>query len=150
MTSSHGLTPKRLAPLQQLAETREQEAAQKLADARKLLSEREAQLHALENYEEPASSGPASVAQLRNREAFRARLAEAIRMQKQVIVDAQYRVEQAREHWLNERRELKVVDQLMERSVKRERDRVERREVRELDELALRLCVSAHGLERGA
>jgi len=138
--SEHRLTPARLQPLREVARHREQDAAQKLAEIRRVLLERESQLRMLEAYEEPAQQHSCTVADLGNREAFRARLAEAVRYQRQLIEETQRRVEYARRHWIEQQRELDVVDKLIERSQKQQRALMDRREQRQFDELSQRLC----------
>lgn len=137
--TNHHLSADRLAPLRLLAESREREAAQLFAQAQTLAADREDKLAQLENYCEPELTGTiAATALLLNREAFRARLADAIGMQRRVVTDSRQRAEDARRLWLERRRELLVIDQLIERSSQRERVADERIAQRQMDEMGLR------------
>jgi flagellar FliJ protein len=141
--AEHAIASKRLIPLRELAEHREQEAARKLADVQRQLGERVAQLQTLEQYQEPASTGPVGMHQLRNREAFRARLGDAIGHQRRVIADLERMVQAAREEWFETHRGLMKMEKLIERSRQHERNVFERREQRRMDELALRSAMTA-------
>lgn len=137
--SHHGLDPERLLPLQQLAHSREQESARVLAQAQATLAEREARLAQLVDYREPELGQTlAAPALLLNREAFRQRLAEAIRQQQRIVDDGRTRVEEMRQRWLDTRRELLTIDQMLQRCHERERQESERLAQRQLDELAMR------------
>jgi flagellar FliJ protein len=146
MTDKHTLSPQRLAPIHELAGQRESSAARALADAQRALAEREAQLHELENYKEPELPRGApeaqTVALLRNREAFRLRLADAIRYQRQAVFDARKKVETARAAWIEERNKTKVIEKLIERGAAIEQKIEERKQQHVMDELALRLLQS--------
>ena len=131
------LSAKRLQPIQQLSEQREDAAAEALAEARRQLAQRENQLRDLENYREPAGS-VTSVELLLNREAFRLKLNEAIAQQRRAIEQSRRVVEQQRQRWLASHRQTQVYDHLAERSREHERHRDEQRAQRDLDELALR------------
>lgn len=137
--SQHGLDPERLLPLQQLAHSREQESAKALAQAQSTLTERETRLNQLVDYREPELGQTlAAPALLLNREAFRQRLAEAIRQQQRIVEDGRLRVEEARQRWLDMRRELLTIDQMLQRCRDRERQDADRLAQRQLDELAMR------------
>ncbi len=131
------LTAKRLQPIQTLSEQREDAAAAALTEARKVLAQRESQLRDLLNYREPVSSFT-NVEMLRNREAFRAKLGEAIVQQQRVIEQQKRVVEQQRLKWLASHQQTQLYDKLAERSIHHEQQRLERRAQRDLDELALR------------
>lgn len=135
------LDAKRLQPIRQLCEQREDAAAEALAEARRVLALRESQLRELENYREPTLAA-ATIESLRNREAFRLKLAEAIVQQRRAIELQKRQVEQQRRHWIDSRRESDLYDKLAQRSLDHERARLERRAQRDLDELALRVVVS--------
>jgi flagellar export protein FliJ len=132
------LQAQRLQPIHELAERHEDAAAVALAEARKLLAAREAQLRELENYREPPVAA-ASAELLRNREAFRTRLSEAIRYQRQAIAEARKLVDARCQAWMKTHQQTKVYEQLLGRSRKHEQAQQDRRSQRELDELALRL-----------
>jgi flagellar FliJ protein len=136
------LKAQRLEPIHDLAERREDSAAVALADASRVLATRESQLHELENYREPVVAA-VSVDLLRNREAFRLRLAEAIRLQRQAVIDARVAVEAQRQAWMKTHQQTKVYEQLLDRSRQHERALDERRAQRDQDELATRLVFQA-------
>ena len=131
------LEQKRLVPIQELAEKREDEAARDLSEARKVLALRENQLRELENYQEPPST-TASVEMLRNREAFRLKLAEAINQQRRAVELAKRTVEAQRQRWIATHRQTELYDKLIDRARLHEQARQDKREQRDLDELALR------------
>ncbi len=147
MSDRHGLSSERLAPIQELADRRKSEAARALAEAQRILADREAQLHELEHYKEPEAPRGAptmqSAALLRNRESFRLRLTEAIRYQRQAVADACKKVEAARAAWIDEHCKTQVIGKLVERSEASEQRIQEQRQQRELDEFALRLIQTA-------
>lgn len=131
------LEQKRLMPIQELAEKREDEAARDLSEARKVLALRENQLRELENYQEPPST-TASVEMLRNREAFRLKLAEAISQQRRAVELARRTAEAQRQRWIATHRQTELYDKLIDRARLHEQARQDKREQRDLDELALR------------
>lgn len=132
------LEQKRLVPIRELAEKREDEAARDLNEARKLLVLRESQLRELENYREPPST-LAGVEMLRNREAFRLRLAEAITQQRRAVELARRNVETQRQRWIGSHRQTGLYEKLIDRARSHEQAQQDRREQRDLDELALRM-----------
>lgn len=139
------LSETRLNPIKDLRSRKVDLAAQRLAEAQRVLAQRESQLSELENYQEPAPNGEVSVQMLANRENFRRRLAEAVRMQRNAVADARQKVEAARAAWIELRVEAQKIDKLIERSRVFESQVRERRSQREIDELAVRLSLSASG-----
>ncbi|WP_428309444.1 flagellar export protein FliJ [Hydrocarboniphaga sp.] len=135
------LEQKRLVPIQELAEKREDEAARDLNEARKSLALRENQLRELENYREPPST-TASVEMLRNREAFRLKLAEAIIQQRRAVDLARRNVETQRQRWIATHRQTELYDKLIDRARIHEQAQQDKREQRDLDELALRMAAA--------
>lgn len=131
------LKQKRLEPIHDLAERREDEVARELSEARQQLALREAQLRELEGYREP-STAAISAEMLRNREAFRLRLADAIVQQRRVVELARRHVEQIRQRWLASHQQTQLYDKLIDRARTHEQAEQDRRAQRELDELALR------------
>lgn len=144
--SPEPLSERRLAPIKDLRGRRVDLAAQRLAEAQRLLAEREAQLRELENYEEPMPTGEVPLQLLANRENFRRRLAEAVRMQRQAVADARQKVDLARAAWIEQRCEAQKIDKLIERSRSFQLQVQEHREQRDMDELALRLSASEQGV----
>jgi len=136
---THDLNAERLAPLRMLAESREQDAARAMTEAQAQLADREDKLRQLEDYVEPELTGTISAAALLlNREAFRSRLSDAIAQQRRAVGDARARTDETREQWMERRRELMVIDQMIERSEQRERAAGERQSQRQMDEFSRR------------
>lgn len=135
----------RLAPLQTVAESREEEAVRRLLDCQRELAERQSRLEELHRYaQDYASQAPASTPWLlSNRHAFLGRLAEAERVQQQRVAEAQLAVDAERARWLLSRRDVSVLDQLAACYRAREQQQVQRREQRASDELALRRFVAS-------
>jgi flagellar export protein FliJ len=137
------LTERRLLPIKDLRRRRVDLAAQRLADAQRVLLEREQQLTELENYQEPQATGDISIQMLANRDQFRRRLAEAVRVQRIAVTDAQQKVEAARQAWIEQRCEAQKIDKLIDRSRHHEQQKQERRAQNDMDEFALRFVDSA-------
>ena len=139
MSSQPNLS-RRLAPIRQLAESRENEAARRLAESQRQLVQQEKQLHEMERYlEEYSASRPAGAVApslLANREAFLRQLAEALRWQAGAVAEARQRLQQARDNWLGKHRDTDVLDRLIDRSRGDELRAQERRQQREMDEFA--------------
>lgn len=132
------MSSRRMEPLQQIADLREDEAARALLDAQRLLAEREQRLLELQNYRgeyERAAVLPMP-SLLRNRHQFLERLREAERFQRALVEQAQRGVDQQRASWLLQQRECKTIAQLTESYLRRERREDERRDQKQLDELA--------------
>lgn len=131
---------KRLAPIHQLAQGREDHAARQLAESQRLLAQQENQLLEMERYLSEYSEGRVGAAMapalLANREAFLRQLAEALRWQSGAVADARQRLQQAREHWVGKHRDTDMLEHLIDRSHNDERRVQERRLQRELDEFA--------------
>jgi flagellar FliJ protein len=132
---------KRMQPLQQIADIREDDAARLLVEAQRLQAEREARLVELsryrEDYERGANGGSAAAPQLlRNRQAFLDRLREAERFQQQLVEQAVRGVDECRAHWLLQQRGSRTVAQLTACYLAREQRDDARREQNRLDEFA--------------
>ena len=138
---------KRLDPIRRIAQNREDDAARRLAESQAALLRHEAQLHEMERYMNEYGSGHTGSALmpslLANREAFLRQLAEALRWQAGAVQEARSRLEQARDLWLNKHRDTDVLQTLIDRSDKSERQLHERRLQRELDEFGQRRPASA-------
>ncbi len=139
------MNSRRLVPLQTLAETREDEAARRLAEVQRRHADQEARLAELRRYADEYASAPAgpTAALMLNRQAFLSRLRDAERFQVQAVEDARLAVEAERASWLLKRRDVSVLDQLAACYRGREQRQDERREQRGADELALRRFVAA-------
>ncbi|MEQ1439327.1 flagellar export protein FliJ [Fontimonas sp. SYSU GA230001] len=145
------LASQRLQPLQQLAQTREEEAARRLLEQQRQLSERELRLHELTRYlaEYEAMNSAGSARMLINQRAFIERLREAVAMQRRLVEQARAGCDAERGRWLLERREVSTLDQLAECYRRRERQIEERRDQKRLDEFALRSFVAAQAAASG-
>lgn len=139
------MNSRRLVPLQTVAETREDEAARRLAEVQKRHADQETRLADLRRYAEEYATAPAgpTPALMLNRQAFLTRLREAERFQVQAVEDARLAVEAERAAWLLKRRDVSVLDQLAACYRGREQRQQERYEQRGADELALRRFVAA-------
>ena len=135
----------RLAPLQTVAESREDEAVRRLLECQRELAERRSRLEELRRYAQDYAAQPGGSTPLlmANRHAFMNRLAEAERVQQQLVDEAQLAVDAERARWLLSRRDVSVLDQLAACYRAREQQQVERREQRSSDELALRRFAAA-------
>jgi len=138
--STKPILSKRLAPIRQLAQSRETDAARQLAESQRLVQQQEAQLQEMERYlcEYSGSRIGAAMAPalLANREAFLRQLAEALRWQAGAVAEAHQRLQQARDQWVGKHRDTDVLEHLIQRSHKDELRTQERRLQRELDEFA--------------
>jgi len=133
---------KRLDPIRRIAQNREDDAARRLAESQAALQRHEAQLQEMERYMNEYGSGRAGStlmpSLLANREAFLRQLAEALRWQAGAVREARSHLDQARDLWLNKHRDTDVLEALINRSDKSERQLHERRLQRELDEFGQR------------
>jgi len=130
----------RLEPLQQLADNREDEASRKLADAQRLVVEREQRLQELiayrGDYERRVVCGTTQL--LLNARQFIARLREAEAFQRQLVIKAQQELAAERARWLLRHQEADTLEMLAEVYRGRERRTEARRIQQQLDEQALR------------
>jgi flagellar FliJ protein len=138
---------KRLDPIRRLAQNREDDAARRLAETQAALERKEAQLKEMERYlneygggRQGASLMPSLLA---NRDAFLRQLTEALRWQAGAVVEARSQLERARDLWLDKHRDTDVLENLIDRSDRSERQLHERRLQREMDEFAQRRPPSA-------
>ncbi|HEY0973708.1 MAG TPA: flagellar export protein FliJ [Solimonas sp.] len=131
----------RLVPLQQLADTREDEAARRLLDAQRQVAEREARLQELCAYrgEYEQRLGGATPQLMLNARQFIARLREAEAFQRYLVEQARQALATERGRWLLRRREAGTLEQLAEVYRGRERQVEARRQQKVLDEYAQRL-----------
>lgn len=131
---------RRIEPLQQLAKNREDQAAGRLADAQRKLTEREARLNELSAYcrEYALPERVTSTQLLLNARMFVSRLHEAAAFQTQLTRQAQQELDAERGRWLQRHREVSTLDQLADVYRGRESLVENRRGQRALDEHALR------------
>ncbi|MDD3764958.1 MAG: flagellar export protein FliJ [Nevskiales bacterium] len=137
---SSKMTSQRLAPIQQIAQTKEEDAAKRLLEAQRKLSERELRLHELQRYVAEYENGPPASTPLllMNRQQFLGRLREAVQVQMGLVEQARRDCDAIRGNWLLKRRDVSTLDQLSECYRRKEALIDERRDQQRLDEFALR------------
>ena len=132
---------RRIDPLLRRAQEHEDEVARDLADRQRNLDTHVSRLEELRRYaEEYASSQMAatSPAQLSNRRAFLDRLDSAVEQQRRTVDQNRAKVEAERARLLLASREKQVLEQLAASYRAQERQVVERRDQREMDDLGAR------------
>jgi len=136
----------RLEMLRQLAERQEQAALKQLAQRQQQLARAEGVLRELEQYSQSDTLRPAAVsnsALLLNQQAFVQRLQQAIASQAGTVRAAVVAVETARQHWLAEKRQLMVAEQMCRQARLALQQRQAYRAQLESDEVAAQRWVQA-------
>ncbi len=135
----------RLQPVQRLADDNERRLAQSLATLERRLSDAESKLGELQRYRQEyehqlnARAGLGiGVPELRDYQAFLARLSEAIRQQGNVVQRARSERDLERTRWQEAAVRAKAVDHVIEQWQTEERRALDRRDQRESDERAQR------------
>lgn len=130
----------------EVARAQARELAQMAGDFARAQANEEASLARLMEYlDEYARQSPSQVrhvAQLGNHRRFLDRLSTGVRRQREQVAQAAQRSQAAAERWRLARGEVQAMERLMERMDDARRREGDRREQREMDELAAR-----HGLE---
>lgn len=138
------MKPQRLDPLLERARSREEAVARELAALARDLSAHEQRLAELRRYAAEYAA-PVQVtlnpAELLNRVAFRERVQEAVARQAQAVEQQRHRCEQGRGRLLEAARDTRVLENLAERYRQDEAREAQRREQKQLDELAGRSVV---------
>ena len=136
---------KRMQPVQQLAQSREQKAVQKLGQSQQYLQAQQARLEELRAYRDQyarefEASGGAGLGATRMHDyrIFLNRLGEAIHQQETLIAQCCARHEQTRRQWLESRGQSQAVDKLVDRYRLEEGKQLERTEQKEQDDRAQR------------
>ena len=136
---------KRLKPVVQVAEGREQQAARALGAAQTRLLQAEQQYHELCRYREDYRQRFQQVGafgmgalQLEDYQQFLHKLGQAIEQQEQVIAQARQEVEARRSQWFTLRGKLRSLDSVVSRYQASEEKQARRREQQEQDERAQR------------
>lgn len=129
----------RLLPLVANANERIEESARKAAAAREVLARQEARLAELMKYRQQYEHNAADVQPVRsfsvaNSRAFQAQLDEAVRQQELRVTAAREDLERTLDAWSKLRKEVRAMEQLVERFVSDERQQVERVEQRHADD----------------
>jgi|ADGO01.1.fsa_nt_gi flagellar FliJ protein len=135
----------RLQPVQRLADETERRLAQSLAAFERRVAEAEAKLSELTRYRQEYENQFSvragfgiSAPELRDYQAFLARLTEAIRQQGSVVQRARIERDLERTRWQDAAKRAKAVDHVIERWQNEERRALDRRDQRESDERAQR------------
>jgi flagellar FliJ protein len=132
---------RRIDPLLRRAQEHEDTVARDLAERQRALSLHESRLEELRGYaEEYANSQMAatSPAQLANRRAFLERIDQALKQQAQTVDRSRASVDIERDRLLLASRDKQVLEQLAASYRVQERQVVERRDQREMDDLGAR------------
>lgn len=136
---------KRLQPVQDLVDDTEKRLAQSVAGCERRVSEAEAKLLELERYrgeyEQQLNTRAAQgigVTDLRDYQAFLARLAEAIRQQRSLLQRTLNERDAEKLRWQDAARRVKALDHVVGQWQAEERRTLERREQRDTDERAQR------------
>lgn len=136
---------RRLEPLIKRAEAREEDAARELAEKARLLELHEQRLAELRRYAEEYAPTPAGAttnpALLANRAAFRERIEQAVDLQKQAVARSRDQCELTRARLLIASRDAQVLEKLAASHRAAEQRAENRKEQRELDDLAGRRFV---------
>jgi flagellar FliJ protein len=136
---------RRIAPVQTVLEQTERRLAEAFAASERRVAEGEAKLEELERYRaeyerafaERAARGMGAT-DLRDYQAFLARLKEAIRQQRSVVERARIDRDVEQRRWRQAAQKAKALDHVVEAWRAEERRAGERREQREIDERAQR------------
>ena len=136
---------KRLEPVHRLADDEERRLARNLAAHDRRVAEAEAKLGELQQYRQEyenqfsaRAEGGIGATELRDYQAFLARLSEAVRQQRTILERARVERDLERTKWQKAATRAKAVDHVMERWRTEERQALERRDQRESDERAQR------------
>jgi flagellar FliJ protein len=136
---------KRLKPVAQFADSRQQDAAVALANYRRVYDEHENRLNELRGYRaeylerfHAAGAAGMDAMQLQEYRAFIDRLDKAVAQQEAVVQAARQEYEQKKQAWLELRGRAKALDGVVVRYQEQEQQARERREQHESDERAQR------------
>ena len=132
---------KRLGPVQNVVESAERKQAQSLAAAQRRLAEAETKLLDLERYRGEYQQGLTQrvgggmgVAQLRDYQAFLARLGDAIRQQQSVVQRMRSERDAEQQRWQQAARRVKAIDHVVDQWQAEDRRAADKREQRDTDE----------------
>lgn len=136
---------KRLEPVQHIVDEAQQRLARSVAAFEKRLLDGEKKLEELMRYKaeyeqgfQQRAAGGIGVMEMRDYQAFLAKLAEAIKQQQALVSRARAEAEAERVKWQEALRRSKALGHVVERWQAEERHVTERREQRESDERAQR------------
>ncbi len=140
---------RRLEPIIELARSKEQRAATAYGLARADLVSQQTRLNELQNYRleyiarfnQQAALGMDAL-MVKDFQQFLVNLKKAIEQQEKIVERAMVLVEQQRQHWLDERQQVSVYDQLKQRYQTVEQQQADRQDQKETDERAQRAIPS--------
>jgi len=132
---------KRFKPVLRVAESHEAKAANQFGDSQRYVQEQEAKLNELRQYHDEylerfntASRNGINAAQLREYQAFLAKLDLAIKEQEAVVQASDKNRSVKKEAWQQKHIRSKVLDKVMQRYQEEEKRILEKREQKESDE----------------
>ncbi|VAX05833.1 hypothetical protein MNBD_GAMMA26-594 [hydrothermal vent metagenome] len=132
---------KRFKPVLRIAESRERTAAHRFGDSQRKVQEQEAKLDELRRYHQEyldrfnaASRNGMSAAQLREYQAFLAKLDQAIQEQENIVHASDADCTVSKKEWQNKHIRSKVLDNVMSRCEMEERRHKDKLEQKEVDE----------------
>ena len=132
---------KRMQPVQQLAQSREKQAAQRFGESQQYLQAQQAKLEELRAYRDQytrdfEASGGAGLgaARMRDYRIFLNRLSEAIRQQEAVIAQCCAQHQQSRQRWLDSRGRSRALEKLVDQYRQEEHKSQDRKEQKEQDD----------------
>ncbi len=135
----------RLNPVRRLAQDEADAAAKRYAEAKQRLEAQLGKLAQLENYRNDYAGQRSAIGgdgidpfRLRDYNAFMARIDAAVSQQRQQVSETEASVEQARQHWMQLLSRARALDKVVTRYQDEERRDADRRDQRQLDELAQR------------
>ena len=136
---------KRFKPVLRVAESHERNAACQLGDSQRYMQEQEAKLEELRQYHDEyierfntASRNGINAAQLREYQAFLAKLDLAIKEQEAIVLAGDKNRTVKKEAWQQKHIRSKVLDKVMQRYQDEEKRTQEKREQKEADEKSQR------------
>lgn len=131
----------RFKPVLRVAESRERKAAHQLGDSQRNVQEQEAKLDELRRYHreylerfDTAARVGISAAQLREYQAFLAKLELAIKEQESVVQHSQNLCSAHRDEWQQKYIRTQALDKVVQRCKTQERNKRERKEQKEIDD----------------
>jgi flagellar FliJ protein len=139
-----------MQPVQQLAQSREQKAVQKLGQSQQYLQAQQAKLEELRAYRDQyardfeASGGDGlGATRVQDYRIFLGRLSEAVRQQEAVIAQCCTRHEQTRQQWMESRSQSRAFAKLVDSYRQEENKQLDRKEQKEQDDRAQKPCSDA-------
>jgi flagellar FliJ protein len=147
----HMTRAQRLQPVQTFVDDNERRRAEDLALAEQRTAACEKRLAELKqyeadyrrNYRDRVAAGMASL-ELRDFQAFLAKLGEAVRQQELIVLNSQAERDAQRKHWQDAARRAKAIEHVMDNWQAEDRRAADRRDQRDSDERAQRKHPRSH------